>query len=298
MTYLGFIIFFGLVILFASFFTVKQATAAIVERLGKFHTVRQSGLHLKIPFIDQVAKRMNLRIQQLDVIIDTKTLDNVFIRMKVSVQYQVIASQVADSFYRLENPENQITSYVFDVVRAEVPKLKLDDVFVRKDDVAIAVKGELQEAMQSYGYDIIKALVTDIDPDEQVKHAMNRINAAEREKTAAEYESEAEKIRIVAVAKAEAESKKLQGQGIADQRREIAAGLVESVKMLNEANINAQEASALIVVTQHYDTLQAIGSTNKSSLVLLPNSPNSASTLLNDLMVSMAATQQMEHIKQ
>ncbi|WP_226065123.1 SPFH domain-containing protein [Kaistella polysaccharea] len=297
MTYLGIIIFIALVVLFASFFTVKQATAAIVERLGKFHIVRQSGLHLKIPFLDQVAKRMNLRIQQLDVIIDTKTLDNVFIRMKVSVQYQVIASQVADSFYRLENPENQITSYVFDVVRAEVPKLKLDDVFVRKDDVAIAVKGELQEAMQSYGYDIIKALVTDIDPDEQVKHAMNRINAAEREKTAAEYESEAQKIRIVAVAKAEAESKKLQGQGIADQRREIAAGLVESVKMLNEANINAQEASALIVVTQHYDTLQAIGATNKSSLVLLPNSPNSASTLLNDLMVSMAATQQMEHIK-
>lgn len=276
---------------------MNQATAAIVERLGKFLVVRQSGLHLKIPFIDKVAKRMNLRIQQLDVIIDTKTLDNVFIRMKVSVQYQVIVSQVADSFYRLENPENQITSYVFDVVRAEVPKLKLDDVFVRKDDVAIAVKSELQEAMQSYGYDIIKALVTDIDPDEQVKHAMNRINAAEREKTAAEYESEAQKIRIVAVAKAEAESKKLQGQGIADQRREIAAGLVESVKMLNEANINAQEASALIVVTQHYDTLQAIGSTNKSSLVLLPNSPNAANSMLNDLMVSMAATQKMDDVK-
>ena len=297
MAFLGVIIFFGLIVLFASFFTVNQATAAIVERLGKFLVVRQSGLHLKIPFIDKVAKRMNLRIQQLDVIIDTKTLDNVFIRMKVSVQYQVIATQVADSFYRLENPENQITSYVFDVVRAEVPKLKLDDVFVRKDDVAIAVKSELQEAMQSYGYDIIKALVTDIDPDEQVKHAMNRINAAEREKTAAEYESEAQKIRIVAVAKAEAESKKLQGQGIADQRREIAAGLVESVKMLNEANINAQEASALIVVTQHYDTLQAIGSSNKSSLVLLPNSPNAANSMLNDLMVSMAATQKMEDVK-
>ncbi len=297
MAFLGVIIFFGLIVLFASFFTVNQATAAIVERLGKFLVVRQSGLHLKIPFIDKVAKRMNLRIQQLDVIIDTKTLDNVFIRMKVSVQYQVIASQVADSFYRLENPENQITSYVFDVVRAEVPKLKLDDVFVRKDDVAIAVKGELQEAMQSYGYDIIKALVTDIDPDEQVKHAMNRINAAERDKTAAEYESEAQKSRIVAVAKAEAESKKLQGQGIADQRREIAAGLVESVKMLNEANINAQEASALIVVTQHYDTLQAIGSSNKSSLVLLPNSPNAANSMLNDLMVSMAATHKMEDVK-
>ena len=294
MTYFGIIIFFGLIVLFASFFTVKQATAAIVERLGKFHVVRQSGLHLKIPFIDQVAKRMNLRIQQLDVIIDTKTLDNVFIRMKVSVQYQVITAQVADSFYRLENPENQITSYVFDVVRAEVPKLKLDDVFVRKDDVAIAVKGELQEAMQSYGYDIIKALVTDIDPDEQVKHAMNRINAAEREKTAAEYESEAQKIRIVAVAKAEAESKKLQGMGIADQRREIAKGLEESVKMLNEAGISSQEASALIVVTQHYDTLHSIGANNRSNLVLLPNSPSAASSMLNDLVVSMAATQKME----
>ena len=275
---------------------MKQATAAIVERLGKFHSVRHAGLHLKIPFLDQVAKRMNLRIQQLDVMIDTKTLDNVFLKMKVSVQYQVIKEQVADAFYKLESPDNQITSYVFDVVRAEVPKMKLDDVFVRKDDIAIAVKGELQEAMQSYGYDIIKALVTDIDPDEQVKHAMNRINAAERERTAAEYESEAQKIRIVAVAKAEAESKKLQGQGIADQRREIAKGLEESVKMLNAANINAQEASALIVVTQHYDTLQSIGANNRSNLVLLPNSPNSASTMLNDLMVSMAATQKMDDL--
>ncbi|KMQ70886.1 SPFH domain-containing protein [Chryseobacterium koreense] len=296
MTYLGLIFFLGFIVLFASFFTVKQATAAIVERLGKFHSVRHAGLHLKIPFIDVVTKRMNLRIQQLDVIIDTKTLDNVFIRMKVSVQYQVIKEQVADSFYKLENPENQITSYVFDVVRAEVPKLKLDDVFVRKDDIAIAVKGELQEAMRSYGYDIIKTLVTDIDPDEQVKHAMNRINAAERERTAAEYESEAQKIRIVAVAKAEAESKKLQGQGIADQRREIAKGLQESVEMLNAANINAQEASALIVVTQHYDTLQSIGANNRSNLVLLPNSPNSASTMLNDLMVSLAATQKMDDL--
>ena len=296
MEYFGVLVFLGLIVLFASFFTVKQATAAIVERLGKFQSVRHAGLHLKIPFLDQIAKRVNLRIQQLDVMIDTKTLDNVFLKMKVSVQYQVIKEQVADAFYKLENPENQITSYVFDVVRAEVPKLKLDDVFVRKDDIAIAVKGELQEAMQSYGYDIIKALVTDIDPDDQVKHAMNRINAAEREKTAAEYESEAQKIRIVAVAKAEAESKKLQGQGIADQRREIAAGLVESVKMLNEANINAQEASALIVVTQHYDTLQAIGSSNKSSLVLLPNSPNAANSMLNDLMVSMAATQKLDGV--
>ncbi|MBS1571565.1 MAG: SPFH domain-containing protein [Bacteroidetes bacterium] len=291
MAFFGVLIFLGLVTLFASFFTVKQATAAIVERLGKFHSVRQSGLHLKIPYIDQISKRLNLRIQQLDVMIDTKTLDNVFLKMKVSVQYQVIKEQVADAFYKLEFPESQITSYVFDVVRAEVPKLKLDDVFVRKDDVAVAVKGELQEAMQSYGYDIIKALVTDIDPDEQVKQAMNRINAAEREKTAAEYESEAQRIRIVAVAKAEAESKKLQGQGIADQRREIAKGLQESVGMLNSVNINAQEASALIVVTQHYDTLHSVGANNRSNLVLLPNSPTAASSMLNDLVVAMSTAE-------
>lgn len=283
------IIFIGLIILFASFFVVKQETAAIIERFGKFQAVKHSGLHLKWPIIDQIAKRLNLRIQQLDVMIDTKTLDNVFIKMKISVQYQVIRTQVGDAYYRLENPENQITSYVFDVVRAEVPKLKLDDVFVKKDDIAIAVKGELQEAMQSYGYDIIKALVTDIDPDEQVKHAMNRINAAEREKTAAEYESEAQRIRIVAVARAEAESKKLQGQGIADQRREIAKGLEESVRMLNNVEINSHEASALIVVTQHYDTLHSVGSSNRSNLVLLPNSPTAASNMLNDLVVAMTA---------
>lgn len=294
MVFLGILGFFALVTLFASFFTVKQESAAIVERLGKFHSVRQSGLQLKIPFIDQISSRLNLRIQQLDVIIDTKTLDNVFVKMKVSVQYQVIRTNVKDAYYRLENPEGQITSYVFDVVRAEVPKTRLDDVFVRKDDIANAVKNELQEAMQSYGYDIIKALVTDIDPDEQVKHAMNRINAAEREKTAAEFESEAQRIRIVAVAKAEAESKKLQGQGIADQRREIAKGLEESVRMLNKVNIGSQEASSLIVVTQHYDTLQAIGANNRSNLVLLPNSPTSASNMLNDMMAAMISVSKLE----
>ena len=286
--------FVAVLFFMASLFTVKQETAAIIERLGKFHSVRHAGLHLKIPFIDNITKRLTLKIQQLDVLIDTKTLDNVFIKMRVSVQYQVIRNQVSDAYYKLEDPHNQITSYVFDVVRAEVPKLKLDDVFVKKDDIAIAVKAEIQEAMQSYGYDIIKALVTDIDPDEQVKQAMNRINAAEREKTAAEYESEAERIRIVAVAKAEAESKKLQGQGIADQRREIAKGLEESVKMLNSVNINAQEASALIVVTQHYDTLHSIGANNRSNLVLLPNSPMAANSMLNDLIVAMNTAHKVE----
>jgi len=283
----------GFFLLLASFFTVKQQTSVIVERFGKFHSTRSSGLQLKIPVVDRIAGRMNLRIQQLDVIIETKTKDNVFVKMKVSVQFKVLQEKVYEAFYKLEYAHDQITSYVFDVVRAEVPKLKLDDVFERKDDIAIAVKRELNEAMTTYGYDIINTLITDIDPDIQVKNAMNRINAADREKTAAEYEAEASRIRIVAKAKAEAESKRLQGQGIADQRREIARGLVESVDVLNKVGINSQEASALIVVTQHYDTLQAIGSDSNSNLILLPNSPQAGSDMLNNMVASFSASNQV-----
>ncbi|MEC4048167.1 SPFH domain-containing protein [Flavobacterium sp. SUN046] len=285
-----FFLVFGLFVLLSSFFTVKQQTAVVIERFGKFMSIRNSGLQLKIPIIDRIAGRVNLRIQQLDVIIETKTKDNVFVKMKVSVQFKVIQEHVYEAFYKLEFPHDQITAYVFDVVRAEVPKLILDDVFERKDDIAIGVKRELNEAMMTYGYDIINTLVTDIDPDIQVKNAMNRINAADREKTAATFESEAQRIRIVAKAKAEAESKKLQGQGIADQRREIARGLVESVEVLNNVGINSQEASALIVITQHYDTLQAIGADTNSNLILLPNSPQAASDMLNNMVTSFAAS--------
>jgi len=293
------VIFIGLIIVFTSFFTVKQQTAAIIERFGKFHSIRQSGLHFKIPIVDKISGKLSLKIQQLDVIIETKTLDNVFVKLKVSVQYKVIKEKVYDSFYKLDYPHDQITSYVFDVVRAEVPKMILDDVFLKKDDIAIAVKSELNEAMMTYGYDIIKTLVTDIDPDSQVKEAMNRINAADREKTAAQYEGDAQRILIVERAKAEAESKRLQGKGIADQRREIARGLEESVEVLNRAGINSQEASALIVITQHYDTLQSIGADTNSNLILLPNNPNAASSMLNDMVASFAATNQIgENMKE
>jgi regulator of protease activity HflC (stomatin/prohibitin superfamily) len=280
-------------LLLASFFTVKQQTAAIIERFGKFQSIRQSGFQLKIPVIDKISGRLSLKIQQLDVIVETKTKDDVFVKLKVSVQYKVIRDKVEDAFYKLDYPHDQITSYVFDVVRAEVPKMILDDVFLRKDDVAIAVKSELNEAMMTYGYDIIKTLVTDIDPDAQVKEAMNRINAADREKTAAQYEGDAQRILIVERAKAEAESKRLQGQGIADQRREIARGLEESVEVLNKVGINSQEASALIVVTQHYDTLQSIGQQTNSNLILLPNSPQAGSNMLNDMVASFTASNQI-----
>lgn len=271
------------------FFIVKQQNAYIVERFGKFQSVRHAGFQLKIPFVDRISGRLSLKVQQLDVVVETKTKDDVFVKLKVSVQYVVIKDKVYDAFYKLDNPYAQITSYVFDVVRAEVPKLRLDDVFEKKDDIAIAVKAELQDAMNDYGYDIIKTLVTDIDPDEQVKHAMNRINASEREKVAAQYEGNAQRILIVEKAKAEAESKRLQGQGIADQRREIARGLEDSVNVLNKVGINSQEASALIVVTQHYDTLQAMGTLNKSNLILLPNSPHAAGDMLNNMVSSFVA---------
>ncbi len=283
----------GLLLLFFTFFIVKQQSAAIIERFGKFVSVRQSGLQLKIPIIDNVAGRLSLRIQQLDVVVETKTKDDVFVKLKVSVQFKVIKEKVYDAFYKLDNPADQITSFIFDVVRAEVPKLILDDVFLKKDDIAIAVKSELQDAMTEYGYQIIKTLVTDIDPDAQVKEAMNRINASEREKVAAQFEGEAQKILIVEKAKAEAESKRLQGQGIADQRREIARGLEDSVKVLNGVDINSQEASALIVVTQHYDTLQSVGAEANSNLILLPNSPQAGSEMLNNMVASFTASNQI-----
>ena len=287
------LIFFVVLFLFSGVFVVKQQSAAIVERFGRFLSIRQSGLHFRIPVVDRISGRLSLRILQLDVIVETKTKDDVFVKLKVSVQYKVVAENVYDAFYKLDYPQDQITSYVFDVVRAVVPKMKLDDVFEKKDEIANAVKGELNDAMANYGYDIIKALVTDIDPDPEVKAAMNRINAAERKKVAAQYDGDAERILIVEKAKAEAESKRLQGQGIADQRREIARGLEESVDVLNKVGINSQEASALIVVTQHYDTLQAIGGETNTNLILLPNSPQAGSEMLNDMVASFTASNQI-----
>jgi regulator of protease activity HflC (stomatin/prohibitin superfamily) len=285
--------FLLIVILFSTFFIVKQQTIAVVERLGKFSKDYGPGLNIKFPFIDRVAGRVSLRIQQLDVIVETKTKDDVFVHLKISVQFLVQRNHVYNAFYKLQNPHEQITAFIFDVVRAEVPKMILDDVFLKKEEIALAIQRELKEAMLNYGYDIIKALVTDIDPDANVKIAMNRINAAEREKVAAEYEAEADRIKIVAKARAEAESKRLQGQGIADQRREIARGLEESVEVLNNVGINSQEASALIVVTQHYDTLQSIGESTHSNLILLPNSPQAGSNMLNDMIASFVASNQI-----
>jgi len=291
-------IFIVIVLIGSGLFTVKQQTVAIVERFGKFQSTRNPGLQLKIPLIDKISGRVSLRVQQLDVIVETKTKDDVFVHLKISVQFLIRQDHVYDAFYKLQNPHEQITAFIFDVVRAEVPKMILDDVFEKKEEIALAIQRDLKQAMLNYGYDIIKALVTDIDPDENVKIAMNRINAADREKIAAQHEGDAQRILIVERAKAEAESKRLQGKGIADQRREIARGLEESVDVLNNAGINSQEASALIVITQHYDTLQSIGADTKSNLILLPNNPNAASSMLNDMVTSLVAANKVQESSQ
>jgi regulator of protease activity HflC (stomatin/prohibitin superfamily) len=294
---IGLGIIFTLVFLFTFFFIVKHQTAVVIERFGRFLSVRHAGLNIKIPFVDKIAGDVSLKIHQLDVRVETKTLDDVFLETNVSVQYQIPRNSVYKAFYKLSNPKDQITSYVFDTVRAQVPRMKLDDVFVKKSDIAVAIKKELEVSMQAYGHSIIKALVTDINPDTAVKNAMNKINASERLKVAMKYEAEAERIKIVARAKAEAESKKLQGQGTADQRREIARGLEESVDTLNKVGISPHEASALIVITQHYDTLQAMGENGNSNVILMPNSPSAASDMLTNLVSSMTAVENLSNVK-
>jgi len=271
------LILFSLIIfaLLKTFIVVKEASAAVIERFGKFQSIRKSGLSLVIPFIDNRTATVNLRVQQLDVTIETKTLDNVFVNLQVSVQYRVRREFVKEAYYSLENAKNQIASYVFDDVRAEVPKLELDDVFAKKEDIAIAVQNNISQSMAEYGYAIIKALITDIDPDHKVKDAMNRINAAKRDREAAYEDGEAKKIMIVKQAEAEAESKRLSGEGIAQQRLEIVRGFKESVEDFKKSldSVTHEEIMQFVLMTQYFDTIKDIGANSKNSSILMPHSP-------------------------
>jgi regulator of protease activity HflC (stomatin/prohibitin superfamily) len=257
------------------FFIVQQQTAAIVQRLGKFDRIAQSGLHFKAPFVEKVAGTVNLRVRQLDVEVETKTRDNVFVRVVVSVQYFVLGNKIYEAFYSLDDPEKQVTSFVFDVVRARVPRIDLDDVFEKKDEIADAVKSELAQVMDDFGYGILKALVTDIDPDAKVKEAMNAINAAQRMRFAATEKGEAEKIIQVKEAEADAESKALSGKGIADQRRAIVEGLRDSVDEFQKTvpGASALDVMHLILMTQYFDTLKDVSQASKSNTILIPHSP-------------------------
>jgi regulator of protease activity HflC (stomatin/prohibitin superfamily) len=277
-----------------TFFTVEQRTIAIVQRLGKFVREAGPGLNVKVPFLDRVAGRINLRVQQLDVKIETKTEDNVFVQMVVAVQFYVLPEKVYDAFYRLDDAARQITSYVFDVVRAQVPKIKLDDVFEKKDDIADIVKTELAQVMEGFGYGILKALVTDIDPDPKVKQSMNEINAAQRMRVAATEKGEADRILKVKAAEGDAQSKALQGRGIADQRQAIVAGLRDSVDEFQKSvpGTTAKDVMNLVLMTQYFDTLKEIGGSSRSNTILIPHSPGSLGSLSAQIRNAMIEANQ------
>ncbi len=266
-------------------FVTQQQTKTVIQRLGKFNRIAEPGLSIRWPFIENIAGRVNLRIKQLDVKVETKTQDNVFVLVIVSVQYFVDPSRVYEAFYKLVRPEAQITAFVFDVVRARVPLLTLDDLFEKKDSIATAVKEELSHVMNDFGYDILKALITDIEPDTHVKKAMNEINAAQRMRLAAVEKGEADKILRVKAAEAEAESNALHGKGIADQRRAIVEGLSESVSEF-QAHVpgsSPHDVMQIVLMTQYFDTLKELSAHSKTNTILVPHAPSH----LNDLTEQM-----------
>lgn len=277
-----------------TFFAVEQRTAAIVQRFGKFVREAGPGLNTKVPFIDRVVGRINLRVQQLDVKIETKTEDNVFVQMVVAVQYFVLPDKIYDAFYKLDDARKQITSYVFDVVRAQVPNIKLDDVFEKKDDIADIVKAELAQVMEGFGYGILKALVTDIDPDSKVKQSMNEINAAQRMRVAATEKGEAERILKVKAAEGDAQSKALQGKGIAEQRKAIVEGLRDSVDEFQRSvpGTTAKDVMNLVLMTQYFDTLKEIGASSRTNTILIPHSPGNLASLTEQLRNAMIEANQ------
>jgi regulator of protease activity HflC (stomatin/prohibitin superfamily) len=281
----------ALVIIVTGLFTVEQQTIAVIERFGKFVRVAHPGLNLKIPLIEAIRGRISLRVMQLDVEIETKTLDDVFLKIVTSVQYRVLPQKIYEAFYVLDNPTSQIQSFVFDVVRASVPKIKLDDVFSRKDDIADSVKSELKETMSQFGLDIIKTLVTDINPDAKVKTAMNEINEAQRLRVAANERGEAEKILKVKQAEADAESKILQGKGMAGQRKAIVDGLRDSLSDFQRdiQGTTTHDVMTLIMMAQYFDTLKELGANGNANTIMVPHSPSHMNDLSQQIRDSIIA---------
>ncbi len=281
--------FFALTIVLGSYFTVQQQSRAIIERFGKYVRTAKPGLNFKMPYIETVAQRVSLRVQQLLVEVDTKTLDNVFVKVSVAVQYRVVEGSEADSFYKLQDHVQQISSYVLDVVRAKVPKMNLDEVFEKKDDIGTAVKSELDVSMKIYGFEIPNALVTDVNPADNVKAAMNEIQTQQRLQVAANAKGEANKILVVKNAEAEAESKRLQGEGIAKQRRAIVDGLRESIAAFTDkvSSVNEHEVLNLVLLTQYFDTLKEIGMSAGSKVILTPHAPGGMTDISDQLRTAI-----------
>ena len=296
----GVIVFFvvvgsvTLILFVASAFTVQQQTRAIVERFGKFSKIAAPGLNWKTPFIERVAGRITHRVRELEIDVESKTRDDVFVDLKIAVQFFVRENDeaVMAAHYKLMNPSQQISSYVFDTVRAVVPDMPIDSVFSEKEKIARAVKERLGDAMEQFGYTILQALVNDIQPDPKVKSAMNEVNASARLKDAAKNNAEARKIQVIAEAEAEARAKELQGVGIARQRLAIARGLKESVEACTEAGISSDEATKMVLLTQHYDTVTAVGARSKSTIMMIPYAPDGMKMVSDQLVQALITTDQ------
>ena len=288
MAFLILFVIVGLLVLsiaLGSFFTVETAQVAIVQRLGKFARVAGPGLNWKTPYLETVVRRLSMKVQQFDVQVETKTQDNVFVQIPVSIQYKVIPDAVEAAFYKLTDPVKQIESMVYNVVLGHVPKMKLDDTFLNQADIANDLRDNLDASMKEYGYSIVKVLISDIVPDQKVKAAMNDINAAQREREATVSRAETNKMLLVKQAEAEAESKRLQGEGIANQRKAIITGLKDSVEDFAKTvpGSTPQDVMQLVLMTQYFDTLKDIAANDHSNTILIPHTPNTLSDLFSQI---------------
>ena len=272
-------------------FVVRQQSVAIIERFGRYHKIASSGIHSRLPFgIDKIASRIQLRLLQSEIVVETKTKDNVFVMMNVATQYRVNERNVTDAYYKLMRPEAQIKSYIEDALRSSVPKLTLDELFEKKDEIALEVQHQVAEEMTTYGYVIVKTLITRVEPDAEVKQSMNEINAAQRKRVAAQELAKADKIKIVTAAEAEAEKDRLHGVGIAQQRKAIVDGLAESIAELKEANVGMTEEQimSILLTNQYLDTLNTFAAKGNQTL-FLPNTPNGVDDVRTQILSSLKA---------
>ena len=285
----SFLIILGILIIML--YVVRQQSVAIVERFGRYQKIATSGIHMRLPFgIDKIAARIQLRLLQSEIVVETKTKDNVFVMMNVATQYRVNEQNVTDAYYKLMRPEAQIKSYIEDALRSSVPKLTLDELFEKKDEIALEVQHQVAEEMTTYGYIIVKTLITKVEPDAEVKQSMNEINAAQRKRVAAQELAEADKIKIVTAAEAEAEKDRLHGVGIAQQRKAIVDGLAESIAELKEANVGMSEEQimSILLTNQYLDTLNTFAAKGNQTL-FLPNNPNGVDDIRTQILSALKA---------
>ena len=279
-------------LLLSAVYVVRQQSVAIIERFGRYHKTSSSGINFRLPLgIDKIAASVQLRLLQSEIVVETKTQDNVFVTMNVATQYRVNENNVIDAYYKLMRPEAQIKSYIEDALRSSVPKLTLDELFEKKDEIALEVQKQVAEEMSTYGYIIVKTLITKVEPDAEVKQSMNEINAAQRKRVAAQELAEADKIKIVTAASAEAEKDRLHGVGIAEQRKAIVDGLADSIKELKGANIELTEEQimSILLTNQYLDTLNNFADSSGNNTIFLPANPEGVESIRTQILSALKA---------